>query len=102
MKLLLLPRALSKNGAEAEEDEITVVDLEESGYQASFSKLGASEAVRRDPLPEIQDAGTFLARELAQCSQRHPGRIGPLVQAVPQDLAQHFMGIMGRENVQLQ
>lgn len=101
LKLLLLPRALTKAGEADEGEEITVVDLEESGYQASFSKLGASEPVKRDPLPQVADPGVFMAQQLAECSARHPGQIGQLLQAVPQEMTQHFMGIMNREGLQL-
>jgi exportin-2 (importin alpha re-exporter) len=100
LKLLLLPRALTKAG-EADDEEITVVDLEESGYQASFSKLGASEPLRRDPVPQVNDPGVFMAQQLAECSARHPGQIGGLLQAVPQEMVQHFKAIMSRESLQL-
>ena len=100
LKLLLLPRALTKAG-EADDEEITVVDLEESGYQASFSKLGASEPIRRDPVPQVNDPGVFMAQQLAECSARHPGQIGGLLQAVPQEMVQHFKAIMSRESLQL-
>jgi exportin-2 (importin alpha re-exporter) len=74
LKLLLLPRALPQSGADGEE-EVTVLDLEETGYQASFSKLGASEPPRRDPVADIADPGVFMARSLVECSQAHPGQV---------------------------
>lgn len=74
LKLLLLPRALPQSGADGEE-EVTVLDLEETGYQASFSKLGASEPPRRDPVADISDLGVFMARSLVECSQAHPGQV---------------------------
>ena len=76
------------------------MDLEETGYQASFSRLGASEVNRADPLAEVQDPGTYMARALAACSKANPGRIGPLVQAVPQDLAQSFLSLATSEGLQ--
>lgn len=73
LKLLLLPRTLP-SGADGEE-EITVTDLEETGYQASFSKLGASEPARQDPVPDVSDPAVFMARSLAECSHAHPGKV---------------------------
>ncbi|KAK9897295.1 putative importin-alpha export receptor [Cystobasidium minutum MCA 4210] len=100
LRLLLLPRSL-QSGA-ADEEEVTVLDLEESGYQASFSKLGASEPARRDPVADVTDPGAFMARSLAECSQRHPGQLPSLIQAVPQDLSSHFMTIVANEGLALQ
>lgn len=76
LKLLLLPRTLPQSGADGEE-EVTVLDLEETGYQASFSKLGASEPPRRDPVADVADPGVFMARSLVECSQAHPGQVSP-------------------------
>jgi len=76
LKLLMLPRALAGGSGAADEEEITVVDLEETGYQASFSKLGASEPPRRDPVADVNDPGTFMAQSLATCSASRPGVVG--------------------------
>ena len=52
-----------------------VADLEETGYQASFSKLGASEPAKKDPVAVVNDPGVFMARSLAECSAAHPGKV---------------------------
>jgi exportin-2 (importin alpha re-exporter) len=77
LKLLFQSHSLAKtNGAAVDEqEEITVVDLEETGYQASFSKLGASEPVRNDPIPDVADPGVFMAKSLSECSKANPGKV---------------------------
>ena len=71
LKLFLLPQDLSSNA----DDDIAVVDPDELGYQASFSKLGASEPPKTDTVASIPDARDFLTKSLAAASQRNPGRV---------------------------
>lgn len=73
LKLFLLPLALPKNTG-AGEDEIEIADQEE-GYQASFSKLGASERAREDPVAYVVEPRTYLAEALVACSISHPGKV---------------------------
>ncbi|KDE04885.1 hypothetical protein MVLG_04744 [Microbotryum lychnidis-dioicae p1A1 Lamole] len=93
LKLFLLPATLSKN-VSADVDEIEVADLEETGYQASFSKLGASERVRPDPVAHVVDPQAHLARQLSELSQAKPGQIRPLVEAVDPEFAQPFLAYL--------
>lgn len=73
LKLFLLPLPLVKNtGAE---DEIEIADAEEVGYQASFSKLGASETSRPDPVQHIAEPRSYLATSLVATSQSRPGQV---------------------------
>lgn len=73
LKLFLLPLPLVKNtGAE---DEIDVADAEDVGYQASFSKLGASEKSRPDPVQHIAEPRSYLATSLVATSQSRPGQV---------------------------
>lgn len=76
LKLFLLPLALPKNTG-AGEDEIEIADQEE-GYQASFSKLGASERVKEDPVAYVAEPRSYLAESLVACSISHPGKVRSL------------------------
>lgn len=77
LKLFLLPIALEKasTDAAAREDEFEVADLEETGYQAGFSKLGASEKARPDPVAYVDEPRNYLATALVEASQSHPGKV---------------------------
>lgn len=76
LKLFLLPLPLTKNtSANAADDEVEVADLEETGYQASFSKLGASERARSDPVAHVAEPRTYLATSLVAASQARPGQV---------------------------
>lgn len=73
LKLFLLPLTLSKtSGAD---EEVNVVDPDDTSYQASFSKLGASERVRPDPVAYVPEPRTYLATSLVATSQAHPGQV---------------------------
>ncbi|SCZ88440.1 BZ3500_MvSof-1268-A1-R1_Chr2-1g04412 [Microbotryum saponariae] len=100
LKLFLLPATLSKN-VSADADEIEVADLEETGYQASFSKLGASERVRPDPVAHVADPRAHLARQLSELSQAKPGQIRPLVEAVDPEFAQPFLAYLSSNGFEL-
>ncbi|SCV72042.1 BQ2448_4736 [Microbotryum intermedium] len=99
LKLFLLPTTLSKNVSA--DDEIEVADLEETGYQASFSKLGASEKVRADPVAHVADPRAHLARQLTELSQAKPGRIRPLVEAVGPEFAHPFLAYLSANGFEL-
>lgn len=58
-----------------EDNNLDQLDPEESSFQASFSKLGASEPASRDPLAQIPDAKVYLSSRLAETSRRHPGKV---------------------------
>lgn len=73
LKLFLLPLPLA--GSQSAGDEVEIADLEESGYQASFSRLGASERARPDPLAHVADPRAHLASQLVQASQARPGQV---------------------------
>lgn len=76
LKLFLLPLPLTKNtSANAADEEVEVADLEETGYQASFSKLGASERARPDPVAHVSEPRTYLATSLVAASQARPGQV---------------------------
>ena len=78
LKLFLLPQELTSASAGAmqleTEEEVVVTDLEATGYQASFSKLGASESNRRNPIDDqIDDARQLLTSSLARACEATPG-----------------------------
>lgn len=120
LKLFLLPLPIAKNQSGVD-DEIDVVDLEDTGYQASFSKLGASERARLDPVAHIAEPRTYLATSLVAASQAHPGQvcclspllsrsqlifvrpqIRPLVEAVGAEFAGPFLSYLDANGFSLQ
>lgn len=74
LKLLTQPQEVRKTdlSADVDADEIVVQDLEAVGYQASFSRLGASEAPSADPLADVGDVQTLLAQGLSSASRARP------------------------------
>lgn len=75
LKLFLLPLPIARNTSAADE-EVDVVDPEEAaGYQASFSKLGASERPRADPVAYVDEPRMWLAKGLEEASRREPGKV---------------------------
>lgn len=74
LKLFLLPLPLAKNTSGADE-EVEVADADDPGYQASFSKLGASERARPDPTAHIVEPRTYLATSLVATSAANPGKV---------------------------
>lgn len=73
LKLFLLPLPLVKNTGV--DDEIEVADAEDISYQASFSKLGASETIRADPVGHVAEPRAYLAVSLVAASQSRPGQV---------------------------
>lgn len=71
LKLFLLPQDLKTT----QDEDVAVVDPDELGYQASFSKLGASEPAKRDPVASVTDARDYLTKSLASASQAKPGKV---------------------------
>jgi hypothetical protein len=78
LKLLILPLAISKTTSAAD-DEVEIADLDEAaaglGYQASFSKLGASEKPKEDPVAWCKDPKEWLAKGLQAASASQPGKV---------------------------
>jgi hypothetical protein len=69
LDVIVLPQDVRGNGDEL----IAELDPEETSFQSSFSKLGASETAAKDPIPEITDARRYLSKELAAKSASRPG-----------------------------
>lgn len=74
--LILLPQDLSTT---APEDDLAALDPEDTSFQSSFAKLGASEAVKEDPTAYVTtDEKTYLRAELTRVAPQ----VGPLLQQV--------------------
>ncbi len=71
LKLFLLPLPIAKNTSA--DDEVDIIDPEDTGYQASFSKLGASEKARPDPVAYVAEPRAHLAQSLVATSKLKPG-----------------------------
>lgn len=75
LKLFNSPLPLAKNTSAADADEVDFIDPEDVGYQASFSKLGASEKPREDPVGYVQDPRAHLAKGLEELGKTQPGKV---------------------------
>lgn len=82
LKLILLPQTASSttSGEALASAEIEIADLEESGYQASFSRLASSEGIRESEadrrLKAVGDVRGYLGTELGSRSAEEPGKVG--------------------------
>jgi exportin-2 (importin alpha re-exporter) len=76
LKLLELPQDLAGDDL----DELYTLDLEDTGYGATFAKLATAAPVKEDYVPSITDPSVFLAQSILALSQRHPGKIAALAQ----------------------
>ncbi|GJN90916.1 hypothetical protein Rhopal_003930-T1 [Rhodotorula paludigena] len=103
LKLFLLPIPLAKNTSAADDDAngLEVIDPEEQGYQASFSKLGASERPRPDPVAHVQEPRLWLARGLEEASRREPGKIPALMASVNPEFASPFAQYLREQGIDL-
>ncbi|KAM0791591.1 hypothetical protein ACM66B_006034 [Microbotryomycetes sp. NB124-2] len=99
LKLFALPLPLSSGGQDDEQVEVT--ELEETGYQASFSRLGASERGRADPVAHVNDPKSYLAQGLSRASQARPGQIQPMMEACGAELAGPFLTYMSQSGLNL-
>jgi exportin-2 (importin alpha re-exporter) len=55
--------------------KIDSLDPEETGFQSSFSKLGASEATVYSPVSQIKDEKEFASKEISTRSAQKPGLV---------------------------
>ncbi|GAA5967687.1 hypothetical protein JCM11641_005736 [Rhodosporidiobolus odoratus] len=103
LKLFALPLPLTKNSSAdaAAADELNIIDPEDVGYQASFSKLGASEKPREDPVRHVEDPQLWLARGLGEASRAHPGKVPALIQAVDAQFAGPFAQYLQQNGIDL-
>ncbi|WWD17783.1 hypothetical protein CI109_102225 [Kwoniella shandongensis] len=78
LDLFTLPQDITYTNPDGEGD-LAELDPEETGFQSSFSKLGASEKSTRDPTAGIGDTKLFASGELAKRSAAKPGVLGPFI-----------------------
>ncbi|WFD03613.1 importin-alpha export receptor [Malassezia obtusa] len=78
------------HAGDANEDEEQVAELDEQGFQASFSQLAASMPTRTAAAADESaaawagpDLAAYLVRELSGASQRQPNTVPALVQQLP-------------------
>ncbi|GAA5874339.1 hypothetical protein JCM16303_005817 [Sporobolomyces ruberrimus] len=104
LKLLILPLAISKTTSAADE-EVEIADLDEAaaglGYQASFSKLGASEKPKEDPVAWCKDPKEWLAKGLQGVSASQPGKLPTLMQAVDRQFSAPFTQYLSSNGIDL-
>ncbi|GAA5913683.1 importin-alpha export receptor [Sporobolomyces salmoneus] len=104
LKLLILPLAISKTTSAAD-DEVEITDLDEAaaglGYQASFSKLGASEKPKEDPVAWCKDPKEWLAKGLQAVSASQPGKLPALMQAVNPQFSTPFTQYLTSNGIDL-
>ena len=87
LDIFTLPQDL-KTGEGAE--DLDNLDPEDTSFQASFSKLGASESTVRDPVANVPDAKLFLSKQLAEASKRNPGKVGNMILRFMISADRHF------------
>jgi exportin-2 (importin alpha re-exporter) len=77
--------------SDADDAIVTQLDYEEStaGYQASYSRLAASEPTSVDPVAYVPDARLFLKEALADLARRD-GRVNALISRADQSLVQRL------------
>ncbi|MBW0489032.1 hypothetical protein O181_028747 [Austropuccinia psidii MF-1] len=92
LHLFTLPQLKPTGDLSGEYGEVNVTDLEESGYQVGFSKLGASETLgKKDPFDAMGDPRDALARGLVKGGEAQPGKIPALIAQVPSDFAAPYL-----------
>ena len=73
LDLFTLPQDLTYTNGDSAQADLTNLDPEESGFQSSFSRLGASEVSTHDPVKDVADEKLFASKELAKRSRERPG-----------------------------
>lgn len=99
---------------QAEEDELFLEDWEEQNtFQAGFSKLAASasapgsgsgSAGKVDPVKSLaggQPLPEWLAQRVAECSQRFPGKVGPLLAGLEPAAGQALQQMMAAKGLHI-
>ena len=76
------PQHLTKDKGTDDDAGFTLIDYEEqtAGYQASYSRLAASETVTVDPVAHVRDPREYLRQQLLQLRQAQPSATTLLTQ----------------------
>lgn len=82
VKLFHESQYLEKDSEEDPDAGLTAIDHEEqnAGYQASYSRLAASESIVVDPVAYVRDSREYLGQELVKLS-KSDGRVKTLLAA---------------------
>ena len=85
---IILPTAKAAEAADEAVDEDA--ELDEQGFQASFSQLAAAGSIRDASSPNTvawagSDLWAYLLRQLAGMNARRPGTLHPLLQRMPSE-----------------
>ncbi|KAK4047944.1 importin-alpha export receptor [Microbotryomycetes sp. JL221] len=85
------------------EEEIEIQELEETGYQTSFSKLNASQQpIKKNSIvSNVNDVKFYLAQNLIRLSQSRPGQVQPMIEACGSELAGPFLTYMNQNGLTL-
>ncbi|KDN43192.1 putative CSE1-nuclear envelope protein that mediates the nuclear export of importin alpha [Tilletiaria anomala UBC 951] len=101
----LLPGILRPSDAIVEQDEqddMAAFDLEEFGFQTSFSQLAASQPPRKDPSSFAGgDLKAYLLRQLAAACMGHPNVLKSAVEAANSELAAQLVQEMQQAGLSL-
>ncbi|WVQ82556.1 hypothetical protein IAT38_004685 [Cryptococcus sp. DSM 104549] len=84
LDLFTLPQDITYTNPDAGAD-LAELDPEDTGFQSSFSKLGASEKTVRDPAAGVGNTKEFASKELGMRSAAKPGVLGPLIEAAQKE-----------------
>ncbi|KTW25617.1 hypothetical protein T552_03477 [Pneumocystis carinii B80] len=80
LKLFELPFEISKN------DEIIEVNIDDIGFQASFSRLAFSVKAEQDPCMSIKDPKAFLIEELMKGNSANGGNFSRIISTMSDDV----------------
>jgi len=70
-----------------DDEELYVFDLEETGYQASFSKLTTASRPKTDPTASIADTKMYLVNSLEQLNALRHGFVPQMMATLPPEQA---------------
>ncbi|KAG0324831.1 importin-alpha export receptor [Dissophora globulifera] len=85
----------------AEDDGLTSLDLEETGYQAQFSQLRTASTTKADPTASVADPKQFLVEGLVRFNQAYPGRLQHGRLQLQPDTQAHLANYLGAAGVSL-
>ena len=91
LDLFNLPQDITYTNGNAGED-LLELDPEETGFQSSFSKLGASEKSGYDPVKDVVDEKLFASKQISGRSGERPGIVRP-----PNELSDSSSRIAGSD-----
>ena len=78
LDLFTLPQDLTYTNGDGLRGDLASLDSEESGFQSSFSRLGASEVSTHDPVKDVTDEKLFASNELSKRSTQRPAVVSVL------------------------